>query len=289
MPLSPTRDHFHPPGRGVRDHEKSFNDRGSSVGFAKTCTIALAALLAAASLAAAKDWKTVRVGTDATYPPFESVDAGGKFVGFDIDILDAICAEIKATCTYVNQDFDGIIPALVAGKFDVIDSSISITDERKKTIDFTDKYYNTPAAIAVQKDSDIKGISVDDLATKTIGVQSSTTHANYAQKFYAKSEIKLYPSADQFKLDLANGRLDAVNDDVVVLQSWVDSPDGACCKVIGTIKPVPEIHGLGAGFGIRKEDTDLRDLLNKGIAAIRANGKYKEINDKYFKFDAYGG
>ena len=124
---------------------------------------------------------------------------------------------------------------------------------------------------------------------KTIGVQSSTTHANYAQKTYTKSEIKLYPSADQFKLDLSSGRLDAANDDVVVLQSWVDSPDGACCKVIGTIKPVPEIHGLGAGFGVRKEDQDLKELLNKGIAAIRANGKYKEINDKYFKFDAYGG
>ena len=256
--------------------------------WAKPMAIGLVAILATASVASAKDWTTIRVGTDATYPPFESVDSSGKFVGFDIDILDAICAEIKAKCTYVNQDFDGIIPALVAGKFDVIDSSISITEERKKTIDFTDKYYNTPAAIAVSKDSDIKGITVDDLAGKTIGVQSSTTHANYAQKTYTKSEIKLYPSADQFKLDLSSGRLDAANDDVVVLQSWVDSPDGACCKVIGTIKPVPEIHGLGAGFGIRKEDQDLKELLNKGIAAIRANGKYKEINDKYFKFDAYG-
>ena len=256
--------------------------------WAKPMAIGLVAILATASVASAKDWTTIRVGTDATYPPFESVDSSGKFVGFDIDILDAICAEIKAKCTYVNQDFDGIIPALVAGKFDVIDSSISITEERKKTIDFTDKYYNTPAAIVVSKDSDIKGITVDDLAGKTIGVQSSTTHANYAQKTYTKSEIKLYPSADQFKLDLSSGRLDAANDDVVVLQSWVDSPDGACCKVIGTIKPVPEIHGLGAGFGVRKEDQDLKELLNKGIAAIRANGKYKEINDKYFKFDAYG-
>ena len=250
---------------------------------------ALLAVLTTTSLAVAKDWKTIRIGSDATYPPFESIDASGKFVGFDIDIMNAICDELKVKCEYINQDFDGIIPALVAGKFDVIDSSISITEERKKTIDFTDKYYNTPPAIVARKDAGIKGISVDDLAGKSIGVQSSTTHANYAQKTYTKSDVKLYPSADQFKLDLQNGRLDAINDDIVVLEDWLKTPEGkACCVFVGAVKLVPEIHGIGAGFGVRKEDTDLRDMLNKGIAAIRANGKYKAINDKYFDFDAYG-
>ncbi len=252
-------------------------------------TLTLAAVLSVAAFSAqAKDWTTVRVGTDATYPPFESVDSTGKIVGFDIDILNAICDEEKLKCEFVNQDFDGAIPALLAGKFDVIDSSLSITDERKKTIDFSNKYYNTPAAIVVPKDSDIKGVTAEDLAGKTIGVQSSTTHATYAEKTFTKSDVKLYPSSDQYKLDLANGRLDAVNDDVVVLTDWLKTPDGACCKLVGTIKPVPEIHGIGVGFGVRKEDTDLRDILNKGIVAIRANGKYKEINDKYFTFDAYG-
>ena len=250
--------------------------------------VAAAALLAATGAASAKDWSTIRIGTDATYPPFESQDSSGNIVGFDIDIMNAICADIKATCTYINQDFDGIIPALVAGKFDVIDSSISITPEREKTIDFTNKYYNTPAAIAAAKDSGIKGVTKDDLAGKTIGVQSSTTHATYAEKTFTDSSIKEYPNLDDAKLDLANGRLDAINDDVVVLSQWVDSKDGACCTIVGTIKPVPEIHGIGAGFGIRKEDTDLKDLLNKGIADIRANGTYKQIQDKYFNFDVYG-
>lgn len=250
---------------------------------------ALIAIFAASSLAGAKEWKSIKIGSDATYPPFESIDASGKFVGFDIDIMNAICDELKIKCEYVNQDFDGIIPALVAGKFDLIDSSISITEERKKTIEFTDKYYNTPPAIVARKDADIKGITPEDLAGKAIGVQSSTTHANYAQMIYKKSDIKLYPSSDQFKLDLINGRIDAINDDIVVLEEFLKSKEGAeCCKLIGAIKIVPEIHGVGAGFGVRKEDTDLRDLINKGIAAIRANGKYKEINDKYFDFDAYG-
>lgn len=250
---------------------------------------ALVAILATSSFAAGKEWTEIKIGTDATYPPFESLDSSGKFVGFDIDIMDAICAEVKLKCTYINQDFDGIIPALVAGKFDLIDSSISITEERKKTIDFTDKYYNTPPAIVARKDADIKGTTPDDLAGKAIGVQSSTTHANYAQKIYNKSDVKLYPSADQFKLDLINGRIDAINDDVVVLEEFLKSKEGAdCCKLVGVLKIVPEIHGVGAGFGVRKGDTDLRDLINKGIAAIRANGKYKQINDKYFDFDAYG-
>ena len=251
-------------------------------------TVAALAFAAATGLAQAKDWTTIRIGSDATYPPFESVDSAGNFVGFDIDIMNAICDDIKAKCSYVNQDFDGIIPALLAGKFDVIDSSLSITEEREKTIDFTNKYYNTPAAIIVAKDSGIKGATADDLAGKSVGVQSSTTHATYAEKTFTKSEIKYYPSLDQAKLDLASGRIDAINDDVVVLSDWLKTSDGACCKLAATIKPVPEIHGIGAGFGLRKEDGDLKALLNKGIADIRANGTYKKIQDKYFDFDVYG-
>ncbi len=255
-----------------------------------TTLFAITAVVAGTSLAMAKDWKEIRVGTDATYPPFESVDASGAFVGFDIDILNAICEDIGAKCTYVNQDFDGIIPALLAGKFDVIDSSLSITAERQKSIDFSDMYYNTPPVVVARKDAGIKGITADDLAGKIVGVQSSTTHANYAQKTYTKSDIKLYPSADQFKLDLINGRLDAVTDDVVVLSDWLKTSKEAqdCCEIVGTIKIVPEIHGLGQGFGVRKEDKDLTALLNKGIKDILANGTYKKINDKYFDFNAYG-
>jgi polar amino acid transport system substrate-binding protein len=257
-------------------------------------TIALAAGLAvalAAGSASAKDWTqtTVRIGTDATYPPFESQDAAGKIVGFDIDIGTAACAEVGLKCEFSNQDWDGIIPALTAGKIDAILSSMSITEERLKTIDFTDKVYNTPPAIAVPKDSDIASVDPANFAGKTIGVQSSTTHAAYAEKAYSGAEVKYYKTADDYKLDLSSGRLDAAMDDVVVLSEWLDSPDGACCKLLGTMKPVPEIHGRGAGIGVRKEDTDLKELFNKGLAAIRANGKYKEINDKYFKFDAYGG
>ncbi len=175
----------------------------------------LAAMSLFAGAAMAED--TVVIGTDATYPPFESLDAAGKFQGFDIDIANALCDQMKVKCTFVNQDFDGIIPALQAKKFDAIVSSMSITPEREKTVDFTNKYYNTPPAIAVPKDSTLTEANDDALKGKTIGAQSSTTHANYASTHLKDAELKLYPSADEYKLDLANGRIDSVIDDVVVL------------------------------------------------------------------------
>ncbi|MER8886036.1 ABC transporter substrate-binding protein [Mesorhizobium sp. M0816] len=252
--------------------------------------IALAASAALLMLGVAQaQEKTLRIGTEGAYPPFNNLTADGQLVGFDIDIAKALCDEMKVKCTFVAQDWDGIIPALQAGKFDAIVASMSITPERAEKVDFTHKYYNTPPAIAAPKDTDIKGVTKEDLAGKTIGVQASTTHFNYSTKTYTDSTVKPYPTAQEYQLDLANGRLDAANDDIVVLQQWLDSPDGACCKLVGTIKPVIEIHGPGAGIAVRKGETDLVNQFNAAIDAIRANGKYKEINDKYFKYDVYGG
>lgn len=258
--------------------------------FTKSLAIAAFAIVAATGFAAAKDWAstTVRFGTDATYAPFESQDASGKIVGFDIDIGNALCAELKLKCEFSNQDWDGIIPALTAGKIDAILSSMSITEERLKQIDFTSKIYNTPPVLVVPKDSDLAGVAPADLAGKSIGVQSSTTHATYAEKTYPDSEIKYYKTADERNLDMSSGRLDVAIDDIIIFQEWLATPDGECCKIAATIKNVFEIHGPGVGIGIRKEDTDLKEMFNKAIATIRANGKYKEINDKYFNFDAYG-
>ena len=184
--------------------------------------VAIAAIVAGTGLAAAKDWTVVRIGTDATYPPFESQDSNGNIVGFDVDIGNALCAEMKIKCEWANTDWDGIIPALNASKIDAILSSMSITEERLKQIDFSDKIYNTPPAVAVAKDSDVKGTTPADLAGKSIGVQSSTTHAAYAEKVYTDSDIRYYKTADDYKLDLSSGRLDAAMDDIVVLSEWIE-------------------------------------------------------------------
>ncbi len=195
---------------------------------------------------------------------------------------------MKVDCEFVVQDWDGMIPALQAGKFDAIIASMSITDERKQVIDFTDKYYNTPPAIAAPVGSDLRGVAADDLSGKKLGAQSSTTHSNYAEAHFPDADLQLYPTADEYKLDLQSGRIDAAIDDVVVLSEWLDTPEGACCRIVGTLAIDPVINGIGAGIGIRKEDTDLKEMFNAAIKAIRENGKYKEINDKYFSFDVYG-
>lgn len=250
-------------------------------------TLATAAL--ALTLGAAHSQEKLRIGSEGAYPPFNNLTADGKLVGFDIEIAQALCDEMKVECEFITQDWDGIIPALQANRFDAIIASMSITEERLKQVDFTNKYYNTPPAIMAPKDTDIKGVTKEDLAGKSIGVQGSTTHSNYSELTYTDSDVKLYPTADEYKLDLINGRIDAANDDIIVLQEWLATAEGACCKIVGTITPVDEIHGKGAGIAIRKGETELAERFNAAIDAIRANGKYKEINDKYFSFDAYGG
>ncbi len=254
-----------------------------------TMAVAAVAIAASAGLAQAEEMRKVRIGTEGAYPPFNSVNAAGKLEGFDIDIANAICEQAKFKCEFVVQDWDGMIPALLANKFDAIIASMSITEERMEKIAFSNKYYNTPPAVAVKKDSKIAGISDADLKGVQIGVQSSTTHANYAEAKLSSASLKLYPTPDEYKADLVSGRVDAVIDDVVVLGDWVKSDAGSCCKILGTLVPDAKINGIGAGIGLRKGEDDLKKAINAAIDAIRANGKYKEINDKYFAFDVYGG
>ena len=245
----------------------------------------LAVVAAVLAMPAASAAEKIRIGTEGAYPPFNYMTADGKLVGFDIEIAEALCAEMKADCEFVVQDWDGMIPALLSGKYDAIIASMSITEERKKKVDFSEKYYNTPPAIAVRKDSDVG--SSRDLGGRVIGAQGSTTHSNYAEAKFGASEVRLYPTPDEYKLDLESGRVDAVIDDIVVLSEWVESAEGSCCKVLEALPTDPVINGEGAGIAIRKGEDELRGMFNKAIAGIRASGKYKEINDKYFDFDVY--
>lgn len=254
-----------------------------STRFFAAASIAALSLFAGSAMA---EGEKLIIGTEGAYPPFNNLESDGTLVGFDIDIAKALCDEMKVTCEFVTQDWDGIIPALQAKKFDAIIASMSITPERKEKVDFTDKYYNTGPAIAVRKDSPITDVA--GLKGKVMGAQSSTTHANFAEKAFADSELKLYPTTDEYKLDLEGGRIDAAIDDVVVLSEWVKSDAGACCKILTALTPDIEIHGPGAGIAVRKGETALVEKFNAAIKAIRANGKYKEINDKFFDFDVYG-
>jgi polar amino acid transport system substrate-binding protein len=217
------------------------------------------------------------------YPPFSSKDASGKWVGWEIDLMDAVCAQMNEKCELVEVAWDGIIPALQAKQFDLIWSSMSITDERKKTIDFSDMYYNTPSKLIGTKNGDLD-ISPEHLKGKVIGVQVSTTHERYAQKFFgsAGAEIKTYSTQDEANNDLAAGRLDYVQADASALDAFLQSDQGkGCCETKGNVPPDAETLGAGVGAGIRKEDTALKEKLNAAIAALVKGGKFDEITAKY--------
>jgi len=251
---------------------------------------ALAVVVGLSGMAAAQA-EPVKFGmAPEPYPPFASVDASGKWVGWEIELMDAVCAEAKLECTIVPTAWDGIIPALTSKKIDVIWNSMSITEERKQTIDFSDKYYNTPTAIVGPK-SETFGATPADLKGKIIGVQVSTTHSAYAKKHFTEAaEIKEYQTQDEANQDLAAGRLDAVQADSIALDAFLKSEQGtACCDLKGMVAEDVEVLGPGVGAGVRKEDTELRDKINAAVKALRDNGKYAEITKKYFDFDIYGG
>lgn len=245
------------------------------------------AALAATTLSASAE---VRFGImNEPYPPFFTKDASGKWVGWEIELMDAVCAEMQETCSTVDMSWDGLIPALEAKKFDVIWSSMSITEDRQKIIDFTDKYYKTPSKLIGYKDGNI-GAGTDDVAGKIIGIQVSTIQSNYYAKYFKdKADEQTYATLDEAFQDLAAGRIDYVFGDSMALEEFLKSDFGSgCCEDKGNVKDDPAILGEGVGGGLRKDDTELKEKLNKAIAAVRASGKYKEITDKYFSFDVYG-
>ncbi len=243
-----------------------------------------------ASVADAKDWDKLRVGVEGAYPPFSWIEPDGTLKGFDIDIALAICAEMNAECDLVPQDWDGIIPALLANKYDAIIASMSITEERKKKVSFSNKYYSTPAKFVRMRGSGIE-INKSGLSGKSVGVQRATIHENFLKDNYGSIvDIKSYGTQDEAYLDFTAGRIDLLLADSVALDDgFLKTDAGKDAEFVGPDFSDPQWFGEGAGIAIRKDDTELQKLLNDAITAIRTNGTYKKINDKYFEFDVYGG
>ena len=251
------------------------------MGTIKTTVLALGmALLSSGLPAAAQD--SIKIGTEAAYKPFAWVLPSGELTGFDIDMANALCGQMGATCEIVNQSFDGLIPALNAGKIDAIIASMFITPEREEAIAFAGPYYSVPAIFVAPKDSEIEA-TPDGLDGMTIGVQRGSTMADYVEQKIPGARVQFYDTLDAASLDLASGRIDVVFANSVPLQEFLDSPDGADFAQIGDPVYDPEILGSGAGIGLRKDDTELKQKFNDALAAVIASGEYQEINDKYMK------
>jgi arginine/ornithine transport system substrate-binding protein len=254
-----------------------------------TFVLAIAALAVVSSTATAGEWKKIRIGVEGAYPPFSWVEPDGTLKGFDIDIADALCKQMGAECTKVQQDWDGIIPSLLARKYDAIIASMSITEERKKKVAFTDKYYNTAAKFVRKKGSGIE-INKESMKGKIVGVQRATTHDNFiTEEFKGTVEIKRYATQDEAYLDAVAGRVDLLLADSVAMDDgFLKTDQGKDFEFVGPDYTDPKYFGIGAGIAIRKKDTDLVEKFNKALDTILKNGTYKAINDKYFKFNVYG-
>lgn len=242
--------------------------------------------------ATAAQAEQVKVGVAAEpYPPFSSQDASGTWVGWEIEIIGAVCKAAELDCVVTPTAWDGIIPALTSGQIDAIMTSMNITEERLKTIDFSDKYYKTPAAIVGTKGVEIAP-TAEGLAGKVIGVQASTIHQAYVEKHFKGSlaEVKVYQTQDEANQDLAAGRIDATQADSIAMDAFLATDAGkACCEMKGMVADDPDVLGKGVAVGLRKGSDQLKAAFNSGIAKIREDGTYDAITAKYFRSSIYGG
>ena len=253
---------------------------------ALTIPLTIALSLANAAVAQAPEWKKIRVAVEGNYPPFSVMSPDGKLGGFDIDVARALCTEMKAECTLVQQEWDGMIPALNVKKFDMIVASMTITEERKKAVDFTDPYYDVPSRW-VAKAGMFKDATPASLKGKKIAVLRNSPRAKYVAENYKGIDVLEVAKETDVYLELLAGRADiGIGSSVVSGEALLKKPEGKAYQQVG---PVVNIGaGSGVGIAVRKEDTVLRDKLNVALKGVRANGVYKKMADKYFDFDVSG-
>lgn len=237
----------------------------------------------------AKDWKVVRFGIEGAYPPFSWTEPSGELKGFDVDMANALCKELQAKCKIVAQDWDGIIPSLLARKYDAIIAAMSITEERKKKVDFTGKYALIPNKFVAKKGTDIE-FTKEGLKGVKVGVQRATTHDKYLTDNYGGSvSIVRYGSFDDAYLDLKAGRIATILGDASALEEGLlNKSGGDGYEFIGPSLTDPKWFGDGFGIAVRKQDKDLTKQLDQAIKSLREKGIYQEIAAKYFAYDVYG-
>jgi octopine/nopaline transport system substrate-binding protein len=275
----------------------------------KFVTFALAAAAAAgialSAGAAHAQQRRVTIATEGAYAPWNFVNSAGKLEGFEIDLAADLCRRANFTCEIVAQDWDGIIPSLLAKKYDAIMAGMNITDKRKETISFTQAYAGGPHGIMKLKSTKIDGLptgafhlvtnkaaadaAIAQLRTalkgKSIGVQSSTTNANFVNEFLKSvAEVREYKTTEQHDLDLAAGRIDVAFAAHTAFTATIATPAGKDMEIVGPALS-GGILGQGVAVGIRKEDNDIREAMDKAITEAKADGTIKRLTEKWFKLD----
>ena len=264
------------------------------------------------SLTSIVNSKSIRIGTEGAYPPWNNLNSAGELEGAEIDFGNEACERMGVECEWVTQDWDGIIPALLQGKYDIIIAGMSITEERKEKVNFTDGYMTDGARFAVLKGSGLEGLSVAKftgginkvnlnnaggkeqaaigqliaaMKGKTVCVQSSTIHQNFLEKHMSGAvDVKLYQAVDDHNLDLAAGRCDAILADVGSIIDFIESDGGVDVAFTGPTFS-GGVFGDGVGGAVRKEDGDILDMWNKAIAEMSADGTTAKITEEWFGRD----
>ena len=239
--------------------------------------VLLAVLLAGVTLSATAA-QTIRFATEASYPPFESIDANNKIVGFDVDLANALCKEIDATCTFSNQAFDSLIPSLKFRRIDAVMAGMDITPEREKQVLFTKPYYDNSALFIAQKG---KIADVAALKGKKVGVQNGTTHQKYLTDKHPEITTVPYDSYQNAILDLKNGRVDAVFGDTAVVNEWLKQNDALAA--VGAKVTDKDYFGTGLGIAVRQKNTELQGKFNAALDKIKQDGTYETIYKKWFQ------
>ncbi|MBA2056691.1 ABC transporter substrate-binding protein [Psychrobacter cryohalolentis] len=230
----------------------------------------------------ATEGNVLRIGTEGAYAPFNYTNADGTLGGFDIEIANAICADMQVTCEIVAQDWDGIIPGLKAGKYDAIVAAMSVTPERAQQVAFTDPYFSNALVFLAKKDSTFDPAKVTDINAHSIAAQRSTISSQWLENTYPKADMKLYDTLSNAFLDLGAGRVDAMISDKLPAIEWLSSTSGSNYVLKGAEIDINDNFAIA----VRPNDEALQAKINTSLSNIKANGTYDKINQKYFAVPA---
>jgi polar amino acid transport system substrate-binding protein len=231
------------------------------------------------------NWRTVRIASEGARPPYNYLEHN-KLAGFEIDLAHELCARMKVSCSFTTQDWDGLIPGLLAHHYDAIMAAMEITDDGRKKIAFSKPYIRMPSAFLIPKQHITLDTTPAGMIGKAIGVESGGSHQAYVEDIYKQSEIHAYASLEEAILDLAEGRLDALIGDKDALTDYMKKRKEAQCCVLGADVPRDPVYfGDGIGIGLRKEDTTLKAKFEKALESCMADGTFAKITSKYFGFN----
>jgi len=250
--------------------------------FAILCFLVLAGLGAGTGMA--QEPRTIRIATEGAFPPFNYLE-GNEPQGFEIDLGKALCAAAKARCVFVVHEWDGMIKALLRGEYDAIMASVGITERRRARIAFSKPYYRIPAAFVARRDADLSAVDPAALAGKAVGTIDGSDHARFLEERYPATEAKTYGKLEDANLDLMAERLDLVLGDKLAMTRFLESREGACCRLVADAPYDPAFYHPGVGVGLRKEDAALKALFDKAIADANKDGTITKLSNQHFGYD----